>query len=149
MKIQSHKFSILLFLAALCAMLYFRYYDADGRLANHLLESMDSTNTGVVEVNDKGVITGVNANMEDLTGFEQGELRGRSLVDIMVAQARSKHPTDFATSGLAITVVRCKILRKDGANVPVVIVARIGGGRFIATVNREDLVIDHFSRIAQ
>lgn len=144
---KTHWTNILPILVALAIGGYF-YFDNDTRLANHVLKSIDYTGTCIVESNGEGRIIGFNKNFEKLTGFTRKELLGMPLVNIMVSQARSKHPREMRGASTAVTIVRCAIQRKDGGIEPVFIQARIGGGLYVASITPENLVIDHYSEKA-
>lgn len=145
MTTRSRSLTALPFLFALVAGAFF-YFDSDQRLANHLAQVLADTSNGIVEVNGSGVIIGADSVLAGMVGYTKNELVGSALTKIMVAPARSKHPVDFANTQRAVTIVRCALLSKGGETVPVVIIARIAGGRYVATVIPENLVIDHFSK---
>lgn len=124
---------------------WYWHHDAEAILDAHMIETREATESGLVETDVKGVIINANTNMFDLCGYTREELIGKDLKDIMVSHARSKHPSDLSKVHAAITVVRCKLLMKDGTENRVVVIARISSGKYIASIIKEELVIDHFS----
>lgn len=124
---------------------WYWHQDAEAVLDANMVEARQSTDAGLVETDAKGVITNANANMYELTGYTRSELIGMDLKSIMVPQARSKHPENMEKIEKAMTIVRCSLLMKDGKENRVVVVGRIGSGKYIASITREDMVIDHFS----
>lgn len=128
------------------ALGWYWHQDAEAVLDANMIEARQATESGLVETDVNGVIINANTNMHDLTGYTRDELIGRDLKSIMVAQARSMHPERMDTIKTAMTIVRCKLLMKDGGESPVVVMARIANGKYIASIIKEELVIDHFSK---
>lgn len=133
-------------IAILCIALsigvYF-YFDHETRISNHLLAAMDYTGTTVVEIDASGKIIGASRNVEKLTGWNASELGGRPLTILMTEKAKSLHPTEFTRNTPIVTIFQCEIVRRDQSKVHVNIIARIGGGKYIATIDRYDQFINH------
>lgn len=125
---------------------WYWHQDAEAILDANMIEARQATEDGLVETDVNGVIINANHGMFDLTGYTRDELIGRDLKSIMVQKARSKHPERMDKVERAMTIVRCSLLMKDGKENAVVVMARIANGKYIASIIREDLVIDHYSR---
>lgn len=125
---------------------WYWHQDAEAMLESKMIAAREATESGLVETDVKGVIINANSHMFDLTGYTRDELIGRDLKSIMVQQARSKHPERMDKIERAMTIVRCKLLTKEGKENSVVVMARIANGKYIASIIKEELVIDHFSR---
>lgn len=125
---------------------WYWHQEAEVILDRNMIEAREATESGLVEANVDGVIVNANHQMQDLTGYTREELIGRDLKSIMVPQARSRHPERMDQIKTAMTIVRCKLLMKDGKETSVVVMARIANGKYIASIIKEELVIDHFSK---
>lgn len=128
------------------ALGWYWHQDAEAVLDANMIEARQATESGLVETDVNGVIINANTNMYDLTGYTRDELIGRDLKSIMAPQVRSSHPDKMDKIEKAMTIVRCKLLMKDGGENPVVVMARIANGKYIASIIKEELVIDHFSK---
>lgn len=125
---------------------WYWHQDAEAILASKMIEAREATESGLVETDVNGVIINANTHMLDLTGYTRDELIGKDLKSIMVQQSRSRHPERMDKIEKAMTIVRCRLLMKDGKENHVVVMASIANGKYIASIIKEELVIDHFSR---
>lgn len=137
--------NLLPIVVALAIGIYF-YNDPDTQLASHHLQVHEATKTSLIEVDKTGLVINSSDSFSDLTGYTRKELIGTPLTNLMVVKARTKHPKSYGESEPSVTIVRCEIIRKGGGIEPVLIIARIGGGRYMASIVPQSLLIDHYSK---
>lgn len=132
---------IILGVFALAAVIYFQF-NGDTRLSNHLRQSFTATQSAIVETDAHGHIIGASSELAAMTGYTHREILKLNIAALMddAAKARAKHDVGFGVSP-QVTVIRCAIVSRSGRRVPVMVMARVADGIYIATITPLDLVV--------